>query len=267
MKWIFGVMLMASSICVFAQKGDLVLKFNGNYGLPIMSKNIKSDNVILGAINTQAGLNFGLGYKVSNRFQVSALLGIDFLNINKNTFQTQVLSKYLLSNSSLYRLTPQRTAVENYYVALELKYCYQFKGWQIAPLFMSRFFTGNNTFTDIELYEKTPNEHYYKNTKWQRAPSENNSNNNEPTLDFSPAYFSTGIEISKHIYDELNIISSIQYIHTTLQFEMNKTEAFFNQQSVYSTESFYQRYRGISVQIGLELKISSYRRQKVPNKI
>lgn len=266
MKWILSVLLVASNLCAWAQKGDIVLKFNGNYGMPIMSQNLKKDNILLGSINQQAGFNLGLGYKVSNKFQMSALFGVDFLNINKNTFQSQVLSKYLVSKSSLYRLRPQRAAVENYYLGLELKYCYQYKGWQIAPLIMSRFFTGNNTFADIELFEKTPNEHNFKNTKWQRATDANNSNNNEPTLEFSPSYFSTGIEISKHIYDELNIISSVQYTHSTIKFEMNKTESYFNQKTVYSTESFYQRYRAIAFQLGFELTLNKQKKQSLPIK-
>lgn len=266
MKWILSVFLVAINFCAWAQKGDIVLKFNSNYGLPIMSQNLKKDNVLLGSINQQAGFNLGLGYKVTSKFQMSALFGVDFLNINKKTFEKQILSRYLQQTSSLYRLSPQRAAAENYYLALEFKYSFTYKGWQIAPLLMSRLFTATNPFVDIELYEKTPNEHYYKNTKWQRATSPENSNNNEASLDFSPAYFSSGVEISKHIYDELNIIGSFQYIHSTIKFEMNKTESYFNQKTVYSTESFYQRYRGIAMQIGLELTISTSKKESIPNK-
>lgn len=94
MKWILCVLLVASNLCAWAQKGDILLKFNGNYGLPITGQNLKKDNILLGSINQQVGFNLGLGYKVTNQFQMSALL-VDFLNINKKTFEKQILSRYL----------------------------------------------------------------------------------------------------------------------------------------------------------------------------
>lgn len=265
MKWMLSALLLASNFCAWSQKGDLVLKFNGNYGMPTMSQNLKKDNILLGAINQQAGLNLGLGYKVTNKFQMSALFGVDFLNINKKTFEKQVLSRYLQQTGSLYRLSPQRAAAENYYLALEFKYSFTYKGWQIAPLLMSRLFSATNPFVDIELYEKTPNEHYYKNTKWQRATNAENSNNNEASLDFSPAYFSAGIEFGKSIFEELALVGSLQYTNSNIQFEMNKIESYFDQKTVNSSESFYQRYRAIAIQLGFELTLNKLKKESIPH--
>lgn len=252
-KWLYVLLIVGVPFNTHAQKGTMSLKFNGNFGLPIMSQKVKEDHFLLGAINTSNGANLGMGFQISNRIQLSALFGIDVFSVNKSNFKEKIGKETLVNSNSLVRINPNRFAVDNNYLALELKYLFRFKKFQLEPFLMSRIITATSTLNNIDFYEKTQNDHNYKNTKW------------EPTIkvedavyfELNPSFFTLGIGISKNIFNNLYLLSAIQYTHTTLKLDMIKSESYFNQNSTKSQETFKQRYRGIAMQVGIELKFPS----------
>jgi hypothetical protein len=237
-----------SAFSSIAGKKNWYLSFSACGGLPVFRATTEPDNFYLKNYDAGAGFNIAGYYRSNGGWQFGLLTSVNALFTNRKNTAASIVQRY----SGPDFLNKVAIGGDPGIVSLLAEFGKVFKTgkWRFTPFFRSSILYSSpvSSHDNFYLKQKSPNEHYYKETRWQFSDS-------VQQLRFAPLQLTGGLRVAYQLRENYELYIATQYHFGTITLEGVKQESDFY--SVRHTETFrlQQQYSLLGIEIGMQFRL------------